>query len=138
MRPISSHMTELARSIMDLLYMWHSTPSCRFVFLVLCLPAFAAKCFFETHQHFCFLWFSFSLTLSVFSFSGSVPENILRKKTFVHPLGHRRNFIAKTKRAIPSGQHRPILPARAANQNKEFAASCPLEDFIYVTHEIEL
>ena len=30
--------------------------------------------------------------------------------------------IARTKRAIPSGQDRPILPARVANQNIEFAS----------------
>ena len=35
--------------------------------------------------------------------------------------------IAKTKRAIPSGRDRPILPTRVANQNAGFALSCPLE-----------
>ena len=55
-------------------------------------------------------------------------ENILQKKTFVHPVGLRRNFIAGTKRAIPSGQYQPILPARVDNQNTEFASSCPLAE----------
>ena len=36
--------------------------------------------------------------------------------------------IAGTKRAIPSGQDRPILPARVANQNTGFASSCPLAE----------
>ena len=31
-------------------------------------------------------------------------------------------------REIPSGLDRPILPAGAANGNKEFASSCPLTD----------
>ena len=34
--------------------MWHSTPSCRFMFLLLCLPVFVAKSILKTHQHFCF------------------------------------------------------------------------------------
>ena len=29
---------------------------------------------------------------------------------------------------IPSGLDRPIVPARVANRNKEFASSCPLTD----------
>ena len=29
---------------------------------------------------------------------------------------------------IPSGLDRPIVPARVANGNKEFASSCPLTD----------
>ena len=31
-----------------------------------------------------------------------------------------------TNAAIPSGQDRPILPARVANQNTGFASCCPL------------
>ena len=73
-----------------------------------------------------FSLFSFSLTLSVFSFSSSIPdieitenlftatENVLQKKTFVDLLGLRRNFIGGTKREIPSGQYRPIFPAWVA------------------------
>jgi len=39
----------------------------------------------------------------------TLTENILQKKTFVYtdPLGLRRNFIARAKRALPSGQYRP-------------------------------
>ena len=38
-----------------------------------------------------------------------------------------KNFtFAETKWEIPSGQDRPILPARIANQNTGFASSCPL------------
>ena len=38
-----------------------------------------------------------------------------------------KNFaFAGTKRAIPSGQDRPILPVRIANQNTGFASSCLL------------
>ena len=38
-----------------------------------------------------------------------------------------KNFaFAKTEREISSGQGRPILPARVANQNTGFASSCPL------------
>ena len=38
-----------------------------------------------------------------------------------------QNFaFAGTTRAIPSGQDRPILPARVANQNTGFDSSCPL------------
>ena len=36
---------------------WHSTPSCCFVFLLLPLPVFVAKSILKTHQHFCFLCF---------------------------------------------------------------------------------
>lgn len=51
-----------------------------------------------------------------FSFSSSLPtekseqiffpvtQNILRKKTFAHPLALRRNFITGTKRSIRRGQ----------------------------------
>ena len=37
-------------------------------------------------------------------------------------------FSAGPKRAIPSGQDRPILPARVANQNTGFASSYPLAE----------
>ena len=35
-------------------------------------------------------------------------------------------LFAGTKRVVPGGQYRSILPARVANQNTEFAAHCPL------------
>ena len=38
-----------------------------------------------------------------------------------------QNFtFAGPTRAIPSGQDRPILPARIVNLNTGFASSCPL------------
>ena len=58
-------------------------------------------------------------------------ENILRKKTFVHPLGLRRNVIAATKRAISSEQYRSILAARVANHSARFGSSCPLAELYY-------
>ena len=60
--------------------------------------------------------------------SFTVTENILRKKTFVHPLGLRRNVIAGTKRAIPSVQYRSILPTRIANHSAGFGSSCSLAE----------
>ena len=36
--------------------------------------------------------------------------------------------FAGTKQGIASGQDRPILPARVANQNTGFASSCPLAE----------
>ena len=40
-----------------------------------------------------------------------------------------KNFaFAGIKREIPSGQDRPILPARVANHNTGFASSCPLAE----------
>ena len=37
-------------------------------------------------------------------------------------------ILTGSKRAIPSGQYRFILPFRVANHNTEFAASCPLTE----------
>ena len=40
-----------------------------------------------------------------------------------------KNFaFARTKREMPSGQDRSILPAQVANQNTGFASSCPLAE----------
>ena len=36
--------------------------------------------------------------------------------------------LAGTKRAIPSRQDRPMLPARPPNQNTGFASPCPLAE----------
>ena len=41
---------------------------------------------------------------------------------------HQRISLLREKREIPSGQDRPILPAQVANQNTEFASSCPLAE----------
>ena len=77
-RPISSYLDRISLVNKGFL-IWHSTPSYRFVFLLLCLSVFVAKCILETQQHFYFLClffflFSFSLTLPVFSFSSSIPK----------------------------------------------------------------
>ena len=42
----------------------------------------------------------------------------------------KENFLLRVglTREIPSGLNRPILPARVATGNKEFALSCPLTD----------
>ena len=57
----------------------------------------------------------------------------INKSSFLRlPLNHseynsQQTFaFAGPTRAIPSGQDRPILPARVANQNTGFASSCPL------------
>ena len=90
---------------------WHFTPSCCFLFLLLCLPVFVPKHILETST-FLFSLLSFSMTFSFFLFSSSIltenlqkichifMENILWKKTFMNPLW--RHFIARTKRAILS------------------------------------
>ena len=110
----------------------HSTPSCRLVFLLLCLPVFVAKCkILETHPHFCFLlFFPFLLMLSVLSFSSSiltekslftVTENILRKKTLVSRLD-----LGEILKREQNRQFREGSIARVANQSTEFAASFQL------------
>ena len=63
------------------------------------------------HQPFCFLF--------------TVTENILRKKSF----GTRLDFgemLLREQNGNP--EYRSILPAWVANQNTEFAASCPLAE----------
>ena len=60
----------------------------------------------------------------------TVTENILRKKASEPPLGPRRNFIAGTKRAIPSGQYRSILHAWVANHSAGLGSSCPLTELV--------
>ena len=39
-------------------------------------------------------------------------------------------FLAGPTRVIPSGQDRPTLPARVANQDTGFASACPLADSV--------
>ena len=121
-------LTELALSIKDLLYGIKNSEKMIFV-LVYFRPLKRKPVICKSDV--LLSLFSFSLALSVFSFSSSIREitkslftataNILQKKTFVHPLGLRRNFIAGTKRAIPSGQYRPSLPARVASPLAELA-----------------
>ena len=53
------------------------------------------------------------------------------KKTF-------KTFLAETTREIPSGQDRPILPARVANQNTGFASSLSTQGFSHTKVKIGL
>ena len=75
------------------------------------------------------------------AFSGSIRTEKSQKNLFTlaeNNFGERKlsctrlNFgeilFAGTKRAVPGGQYRSILPARVANQNTEFAAYSPLAE----------
>ena len=55
---ISSHLDQ-TNLLNKGFIIWHSTPSCRFAFLLLCLLVFVAKCILKTHQNFCSLCFHF-------------------------------------------------------------------------------
>ena len=95
---------------------------------LLCLSVFVAKRIFKTYQRFCFLCF-----ILVDAFSGSIKTEKSQKEEKRRKLSCTRlNFgeilFAGTKRAVPSGQYRSILPARVANQNTESAAYCPLAE----------
>ena len=95
-------LTELAWSIKDLLYGIKSTE--KMIFVLVYFGALKRKPVICKRDN--AFWFSRFLVPSQqknHRKSFSVTENILRKKTFVHPLGLRRNVIAGTKRAIPSG-----------------------------------
>ena len=75
-----------------------------------------------------FVYFVFIL---VDAFSGSIKTEKTKNLSTLaeNNLGERKllcNFFAGTKRAVPGGQYRSILPARVANQNTEFAAYYPL------------
>ena len=50
------------------------------------------------------------------------------KEDFRAPAWTWRNVVAGTKRAIPSGQYRSIMPAWVANCNTGFGSSCPLAE----------
>ena len=64
--------------------------------------------------------------------SGQYPAILTEQAWSIKDLlyGLRQNSFAFAgpTRAIPSGQDRPILPARVANQNTGFASSCPLAE----------
>ena len=100
------------------------------------LPVFAAKRIFKTYQHFCFLcfhsrwrffWFhkDREITKNLFTLAES---NFSERKLSCTRLNFGEILFAGTKRAVPGGQYRSILPARVANQNTEFAAYCPLAE----------
>ena len=99
---------------------------------LLCLPVFVTKGIFKTHQYFCFLCFHSSWRFFWFHKDRENAKNL-----FTLAENNFENFralawtlakilFAGTKRAVPGGQYRSILPARVANQNTEFAAYCPL------------
>ena len=52
----------------------------------------------------------------------------VRQKNFTFAGPTREKKKKKKPREIQSGQDRPILPARVANQNTGFASSCPLAE----------
>ena len=120
-------LTELAWSIKDLLYGIKSTE--KMIFVLVYFRALKRKPVIRRSDD-AFRFSRFLVPSRQINHRKSFycDGKYLRKKTFVHLLGLRRNFIAGTKRAIPSGQYRSILPARVANQNTEFAAYCPLAE----------
>ena len=106
-------LTELAWPIRDLLYgiprlhvaLCFHFCVCRFLLLNAFLKLINIFVFFVfiLFDALGFLVFQFHLNREITEDIFTVTENILRKKTFVRPLGIRRNFIARTRRAIPSG-----------------------------------
>ena len=119
-------LTELAWSIKDLLYGIKSTE--KMIFVLVYFRALKRKPVIYKSDN-------------AFRFSSSIPTNrsqkilLLSRKVFCERKVSctRLNFgeilFAGTKRAIPGGRYRSILPARVANQNTEFAAYCPLAEF---------
>ena len=108
------------------MYSWNTS-----TFLFSLLPfSLTLWVFSFSTKHFCFLCFHSLWRLGFFRFlvqpdreitkSLAPEENIFRKKTFVHPLRLWQNLIAGTKRAVPSGHYRSLLPSWVANQNVEF------------------
>ena len=77
--------------------MLRSTPSCRFVFLLLCLPVFVAKCILETHQHFCFLCFHSRLPFRFSRFLVPSRQRNHRKSFYCHG-----KYFAKENFCVPA------------------------------------
>ena len=120
-------LTEIAWSIKDLLYSIKNTE--KMIFVLVYFRALKRKpviCKSDNAFRFSGVHPDRKITENLFS----VTENQFAKEIFVHPLGLRRNVIAGTKRAIPSGQYRSILqlPARVANNSAGFSLSCPLAE----------
>ena len=97
------------------------------------LPVFAAKRIFKTSQQICFLcfhtrgrFFWFHKDREITSLFTIAESNFSERKLSCTRLNFGEILFAGTKRAVPGGQYRSILPARVANQNTEFAAYCPL------------
>ena len=121
-------LTELACSIKDLLYGIKSTE--KLIFVLVYFRALKRKLVIcKSDNAFRFSRFLVPSRQRNHRKSLYCHGKYFRKKTFVHPLGLRRNVVAGTKRAIPSGQYRSILPARVANDSVEFGSSCPLTEF---------
>ena len=101
-----------------------------------CLPVFVAKRIFKTHQRFCFLCFHSRWRFFWFHKYREIPKNLFtlaennfaERKLSCTRLNFGEILFAGTKRAVPVGQYRSILPARVANQNTKFAAYCPLAE----------
>ena len=111
-------LTELAWSIKDSLYGIKSTE--KIIFVLVYFRALKRKpVMCKSDNAFRFSRFLVPSTENL----STVTENI-----FMNPLGLRRNVIGGRKRAIPSGQHRSILPARIANHSAGFVSSCPLAE----------
>ena len=120
-------LTELAWSIKDLLYGIKTTEKMIFVFVyfralkrkpVICKSdnAFRFSRFLVSSQQ--------RNHRQIFYCHGKY----FAEENFRAPLGLRRDVIARTKRAIPSGQYRSILPARVANHSAGFGSSRPLAE----------
>ena len=118
-------LTELAWSIKDLFYGIKGTE--KMIFVLVYVRALKRKpVIYKSDNAFRLFRFLVHPAREITENLSTITENILRKKTFVHPLGLRRNVVAGTKRAIPSGQYGSILPARVANHSTAFGSSCPL------------
>ena len=100
------------------------------------LPVFAGKRIFKTYQHFCFrcfhsrwhfFWFhkDREITKNIFTLA---ENNFGEGKLSCTRLNFGEILFAGTKRAVPGGQYRSILPARLAIQNTEFAAEKETEN----------
>ena len=78
---------------------------------------------------FCFMFFWFhkdrKITKNLFTLA---ENNFGERKLSCTRLNFGEILFAGTKRAVPDGQYRSILPARVANQNTEFSAYCPLAE----------
>ena len=102
------------------------------------LPVFAAKRIFKTSQHICFLCFHSRGRFFWFHKDREIPKNLFtiaesnfnERKLSCTRLNFGEILFAGTKRAVPGGQYRSILPARVANENTEFAAYCPLAELV--------
>ena len=128
---------------------WHSTPSCCSVFLLLRLPVFVTKSILKTHQHFCFLCFHSRKRFQCSRILVPSRQRNHRKSIYCHgKYFAKESFLApariwtsaksyygnKTgnpKRAV-SGS---ILPTGVANHSAGFDLSSPLMELVKMTHQ---